>query len=137
MKNVKVLFWVITPFLVGGCANQPVEQIITIKKQELPERVSHLIEFDFDSFLLPPNAESVIKPHVQYLIQNPKARVLLQGCASVEGKDVFNYNLAIKRAESVKELFIKLGIAERQIIISSIGESFSNNYPSRSVTITY
>lgn len=101
------------------------------------KRVSHIVTFEFNSSVLPYNAADVIEPHVRYLRSKPTTKLALQGNASQEGSRAFNYNLAKERSESVKGLFIDLGVAEERIVMLSVGETNAGFIPQRSVLIVY
>lgn len=147
---MKLIYVVIFSLVLSACslfpsnkdesdiyANVDSTDVLNDKPVTLTKRVSHIVTFDFDSYDLPFNAAEVVEPHVRYLIANPKLKVALQGNASNEGSREYNYQLAHKRVDSVKGLFIELGIEPDQIIELSVGETQSSFIPQRSVLLVY
>ena len=100
-------------------------------------RISHIVEFAFGSAEIPQSASEVVKPHARYLIANPQLKVAIQGNASDPGNEQYNYKLAKRRAEAVKNLFIELGVDESQLVALSVGEIRSKTRPNRSVVLAY
>ena len=103
----------------------------------IPKRVKHVVAFEHDSAKLPFDAAEVVEPHVRYLFEKTDTRVVLQGNASSDGSKQYNYDLAMSRAEAVKDIFVQLGIDSSRLEVLSVGESKSDYMPNRSVIITY
>lgn len=117
--------------------NQSLEHAVTAQK----ERLSHTVNFQFDSKTVDDEYLEVINAHAQYLKKHPEQRIHLQGSADKEGANDYNYKLGAQRAAAVAALLIEAGVSERQILISSVGSSGSNsNFPAaeyRRVVIGY
>jgi peptidoglycan-associated lipoprotein len=113
------------------------EDVLNDNNVRFGKRVSHMVTFAFDSTELPKNTADVVEPHVRYLISNPTHKVALQGNASNEGSRTYNYELAKSRVQSVKKIFLDLGIEESQIVELSVGEMQDEFSPQRSVLIVY
>jgi peptidoglycan-associated lipoprotein len=80
------------------------------------------VYFDFDSFLVKPEYQSVIETHGKYLVANPTRKVVIEGNADERGSREYNLALGQKRAEAVKERLRLMGVAEVQIETVSFGE---------------
>ncbi len=80
------------------------------------------IYFDFDSFVIRPEHQSLIQAHSRYLKENAKAKVILQGNADERGSREYNLALGQKRADAVKRAMEVLGVQESQIESVSFGE---------------
>jgi peptidoglycan-associated lipoprotein len=78
--------------------------------------------FDFDSFVVKPEFQSVVEAHGKYLVANPGRRVVVEGNADERGSREYNLALGQKRAEAVKSRLRLLGAAEAQIETVSLGE---------------
>lgn len=78
--------------------------------------------YDYDSFDVKPEYKSMIEAHGKYLVDNPKARVTLQGNADERGSREYNISLGSKRAEGVRKMLSVLGAKEEQIESVSFGE---------------
>jgi len=153
MKNT-IFLTLISLFLLSGCSifddqmHMPMpdpdvysrvgdNDLLNDKPIVLENRVSHIVTFEYDSSELPFNAADVVEPHVRYLIANPKEKVALQGNASEEGTRTYNYELAQKRINSVKKLFLELGLDPHQIVELPVGETQAEFIPRRSVLLVY
>lgn len=129
--------------MLCGCSSKPDTDIYASNiggeqhQVTFTKRVSHLVEFTYDSFDLPFNAADVVEPHARYLISNPTVKVAIQGNASREGSGSYNFELAKKRAQAVRGLFIELGVDEKQLVVLSIGEQYNSFIPQRSVVLAY
>lgn len=80
------------------------------------------IYFDFDSFVIKGEYQSLIQAHSRYLKENPKAKVILQGHADERGSREYNLALGQKRADAVKRAMEILGVKETQVESVSFGE---------------
>ena len=80
------------------------------------------IFFDFDSFVVKPEFQSVVEVHGKFLVANPGRRVMIEGNADERGSREYNLALGQKRAEAVKSRLRLLGVAESQMETVSLGE---------------
>lgn len=78
--------------------------------------------FDFDSFVIKPEARPLIEAHARFLVQNPQMRMLVQGNTDERGSREYNLALGQKRADVVKQALLLLGAQESQIESVSLGE---------------
>ena len=67
------------------------------------------------------------------LMANPNGTVLIQGHASEDGGSEYNMNLSRKRAESVKNKLIELGIDSSRLEVEAYGETMPKGDNSTSV----
>src|SRR5512134_1245451 len=104
-----------TPLKPGAVGGNP----LTDPASPLSKRS---VFFDFDSFIIKDDFKSLIQAHAQYLKQNAKARVILQGNADERGSREYNLALGQKRADSVKKALEVLGVKDAQVESVSFGE---------------
>lgn len=78
--------------------------------------------FDTDSFYPKSSSTSDIYFVINYLKENPAATVDIIGSADVRGNNEYNQSLSKKRAEKVKSIVEKAGIAGSRLNIISQGE---------------
>lgn len=101
--------------------------------------ISHVVTFAVDSAKPEQELSEFLKPHIDYmLLNNPAARIMLQGSADTNGSASYNYELALQRAKAVKSAFIDLGVSPARISVAST--SFHNagsRVQPRSVHISY
>ena len=78
--------------------------------------------FDFDSFVIKPEARPLVEAHARFLVQNPQMRMLIQGNTDERGSREYNLALGQKRAEAVRRALAALGVADGQMEAVSFGE---------------
>jgi peptidoglycan-associated lipoprotein len=80
------------------------------------------VHFDFDQFVVKDEFKSLIEAHAQFLVKNPKMKMLIQGNADERGSREYNLALGQKRSEAVKKALLLLGAREDQVEAVSLGE---------------
>jgi peptidoglycan-associated lipoprotein len=78
--------------------------------------------FDFDSYVIKPEARPLVEAHARFLVQNPQMRMLIQGNTDERGSREYNLALGQKRADVVRQALMLLGAREAQIESVSLGE---------------
>tara|TARA_Y100001960_G_scaffold331600_1_gene429113 strand:- start:1459 stop:2004 length:546 start_codon:yes stop_codon:yes gene_type:complete len=89
------------------------------------------IYFKFDQFTLTENAKDVLRKTSDWLKKNPSVKAKLEGHCDVRGTNNYNLSLGNKRAESVKDVLVALGVVGDRLMTISYGEEkpvcFENN----------
>jgi peptidoglycan-associated lipoprotein len=85
------------------------------------------VPFDFDSAELSARAKSILSQNASFLQQNPNLRVKIEGHCDERGTDEYNLALGAKRAKSVYNYLLSLGVAASRMETISYGESMPNN----------
>ncbi len=80
------------------------------------------VYFDFDSYVIKDEFQTLLATHAKFLAANPSMKMLIQGNADERGSREYNLALAQKRADAVKKALSLLGIAEGQMESVSLGE---------------
>lgn len=82
------------------------------------------IYFDFDSYKIKPEFQSLIEAHAKYLRDNQdkKARVSIQGNTDERGTTEYNLALGQKRSEAVRKALSILGVKDNQLEAISFGK---------------
>jgi outer membrane protein OmpA-like peptidoglycan-associated protein len=85
-----------------------------------PDRVEELKEllFDFDTYDST-SEQAVLAADAQWLKDHPKVRVKLAGHADPRGDIAYNLALSHRRAETIKQELIRMGVAENQIVFAT------------------
>ena len=78
--------------------------------------------YDLDSFDVKPEYKALVEAHGNYLGNNPKAKVFLQGSADERGSREYNLALGQKRADGVRKVLSLQGAKEEQMEAVSLGE---------------
>ncbi len=83
---------------------------------------SKTIYFDFDSYQVKAEYQSIVAAHGAYLAAHPTARVNLQGHADERGSREYNIGLGERRSNAIASLFSAAGAADSQLSSVSYGE---------------
>jgi outer membrane protein OmpA-like peptidoglycan-associated protein len=88
------------------------------------------VAFEHDSDALIPSSHQQIETTARWLKGHASARIVLEGHADSIGTDVYNEDLATRRAESVRRHLIGHGIAADRILVLVYGEADAKKIPS-------
>ncbi len=80
------------------------------------------VYFDFDSFEVKPEFQTVLDAHGKNLISNKNQKIVIQGNTDERGGREYNLALGAKRAESVRKVLNVLGVSDNQIETVSFGK---------------
>jgi peptidoglycan-associated lipoprotein len=80
------------------------------------------IYFEFDSFEIKPEFQSLMEAHAKYLRDNRSRKISLEGHTDERGSREYNLALGQKRAEAVRRALTLLGVNESQLEAVSLGE---------------
>lgn len=80
------------------------------------------IHFDYDSFVIKSEYQSLLEHHARFLAANAQMKMLIQGNADERGSREYNLALGQKRAEAIKKALMLLGGREDQLESVSLGE---------------
>jgi len=84
--------------------------------------LTELVLFDFDSSVLTPTAQDRLKRKAEWLKENGKASVIIEGHCDERGTTEYNLALGWRRAESAKAYLVDLGISASRMSTISYGE---------------
>ncbi len=90
-----------------------------------PEGKEILLEdvlFDFDMYNLKDKYKPMVKTVSSWMIRNSESRLLIEGHCDERGTNEYNLALGDRRAKTVKDYLISLGVASPRINIVSYGE---------------
>ena len=87
-----------------------------------PAGVARIIYFDFDSFVVKPEYQSVLEGHARYLKASSARKVMIEGHTDERGGREYNLALGQKRAEAVRRSMALLGVSDAQMEAVSFGE---------------
>jgi peptidoglycan-associated lipoprotein len=80
------------------------------------------VYFDFDSYSVKDDYQSLLQQHARYLKSHPERHVLIQGNTDERGTSEYNLALGQKRAEAVRRALSLMGVADSQIEAVSLGK---------------
>jgi peptidoglycan-associated lipoprotein len=78
--------------------------------------------FDFDRYVIRPDAARILDASVAWLKANPSALVLIEGHCDERGTNAYNLVLGERRAKAAQEYLVKRGVAGTRIATISYGE---------------
>lgn len=86
-----------------------------------PVGVARIVYFDFDSYTVKAEFQSVIEAHARFLKANPNRRVSIEGNTDDRGGHEYNLALGQKRSEAVRRALTLLGVPDAQVEAVSFG----------------
>ena len=101
--------------------NNP-ESFTVVTKNEKRE-IMQIIYFDFDEYTLSEVSLNTLKTFLDKY-QNQISNYVIVGHTDTKGTNQYNLKLSLKRAETIKTIFIQKGIEEKNINILGKGEEF-------------
>lgn len=88
----------------------------------LPVDVSHTdVYFDFKSVRLRADAVRTLQETAASMDRSSTWAVLVQGYADRQGPAEYNRTLALRRAETVKQFLVELGVPETSLRVATVG----------------
>lgn len=87
-----------------------------------PANVARLIYFDYDSYVIKPEFQSLIEAHARFLKANSDRRVAIEGHTDERGGREYNLALGQRRAEAVRRALVLLGVADNRLEAVSFGK---------------
>ncbi|MFT4266205.1 MAG: peptidoglycan-associated lipoprotein Pal [Xenophilus sp.] len=108
----------------GGSASgvAPVSIDPNAATREGPVGVARIVYFDFDSYTIKPEFQSLIDGHARFLKSNPSRRIAIEGHTDERGGREYNLALGQKRSEAVRRALTLLGVSDAQIEAVSFGK---------------
>lgn len=87
-----------------------------------PAGVGRVVYFDYDSYVVRPDAQPIVDAHARHLQTNAGRSVVLEGHTDVRGSREYNLALGQKRAEAVRRAMTMMGATDAQLEAVSFGE---------------
>ena len=108
----------------GGAASgvAPVTIDPNAQTAQGPVGVARIIYFDFDSYTVKPEFQSLIDGHARFLKANPQRHISIEGHTDERGGREYNLALGQKRSEAVRRSLTLLGVNDSQIEAVSFGK---------------
>ena len=86
------------------------------------QAANRVVYFDFDSFAIRPEFQTVIESHAKYIRADKSRRVVIEGHTDERGGREYNLALGQKRSEAVRKALSLLGVPEGQLEAVSFGK---------------
>jgi peptidoglycan-associated lipoprotein len=117
------------PATGGGAPQQPAaSQVAPVQansdatQNQGPQNVARIIYFDFDSYVIKPEYQSVIDGHARYLKAGASRHIFIEGHTDDRGGREYNLALGQRRAEAVRNSLRLLGVQDNQVEAVSFGK---------------
>jgi peptidoglycan-associated lipoprotein len=144
--RLKILGIIATVALVAGCETAPTtkdaasgsgksglteaysSQKPSMRKgsqQDLVVNVGDRVFFDYDQYNLQSESRKVLEKQAAWLKENGAVKVVIEGHADERGTREYNLALGERRANSVKDYLVALGVADNRIDTISFGKERS------------
>jgi len=91
-------------------------------KQEAMPPDPHLVYFDYDSFVIKPEFQTLVEIHANYIKSDKSRKVVIEGHTDERGGREYNLALGQKRAEAVRRALGLLGVVDSQVEAVSFGK---------------
>ena len=110
---------------VSGISSQPVNDQTAGDQATTPSGSSpglQTIFFDYNQYLLTPQARESLAANAAYLKTNPGQQVRIEGYCDERGSDEYNLALGERRALATQNYLVSLGVPKEQLSTISYGE---------------
>ncbi|HEX9720214.1 MAG TPA: peptidoglycan-associated lipoprotein Pal [Ramlibacter sp.] len=87
-----------------------------------PANVARIIYFDYDSYVIKPQFQSLLDGHARFLRANNGRRISIEGHTDERGGREYNLALGQRRSEAVRQALGLLGVPDRQVEAVSFGK---------------
>ena len=91
-------------------------------QEDLVVNVGDRVFFEFDRYDLKPDARSVIEKQATWLDQNRQVVVTIAGHADERGTREYNLALGERRANSIRDYLVALGVDTNRVKVTSFGK---------------
>lgn len=86
------------------------------------QATARVVYFDYDSFVIRSEFQSVIEAHAKYIRADKSRKVVIEGHTDERGGREYNLALGQKRAEAVRKALSLLGVSDSQLEAVSFGK---------------
>jgi peptidoglycan-associated lipoprotein len=87
-----------------------------------PVGVARIIYFDYDSYVIKPEFQSLVESHARFLKANGTRKIAIEGHTDERGGREYNLALGQRRAEAVRRAMGLLGVGDAQVEAVSFGK---------------
>lgn len=86
------------------------------------QTVGNTVSFGLDKYDLSASAQATLRGQAAWLSQNPSRSIVVEGHCDERGTREYNLGLGERRANSVKDYLVSLGVAQSRIRTISYGK---------------
>jgi peptidoglycan-associated lipoprotein len=111
-----------TPGTGGQSQVQQVQADRATTNQAGPTNVARIVYFDYDSYVIKPEFQSLLEAHARFLKANGTRHIVVEGHTDERGGREYNLALGQRRSEAVRRALELLGVRDAQVEAVSFGE---------------
>jgi peptidoglycan-associated lipoprotein len=118
----------VTPGQPGGPGSGSQSSVAPVAADEVagtaagPANVARIIYFDYDSYVIKPQFQTLLDSHARFLKANNGRRVSIEGHTDERGGREYNLALGQRRSEAVRRALGLLGVPDGQVEAVSFGK---------------
>jgi peptidoglycan-associated lipoprotein len=107
----------------GGAGNQGVGTVPRVNPKEFAAIIGlRDIHFEFDRYTIRPDQAPILDANAEWLKENPRALLLIEGHADERGTNEYNLALGDRRARAAMSYLVAQGVRSNRISVISYGE---------------
>ena len=106
----------------GQSTVAPVDLTGSAGNAQGPVGVARIVYFDYDSYVIKPEFQSLLDAPSRFIKQNSGRKVMIEGHTDDRGGREYNLALGQKRAEAVRRSLALLGVPDSQVEAVSFGK---------------
>jgi len=110
-------------FKVESFGGQVVDLQVKETETEVRIELAADVLFEFDKATLLPKAEDTLKKAAEFIRQRAAGTVRIEGHTDAKGDDAYNQRLSERRAESVRQWFVRSGLTSLRFSAKGLGET--------------
>ena len=107
---------------VKGSGVAPVDLGTAGSEPAAAPSVPRVVYFDYDSYVIKPDFQSLIASHARFVKAQPDRKVAIEGHTDETGGREYNLALGQKRADAVRNALAILGVPQTQMEAVSFGK---------------
>jgi outer membrane protein OmpA-like peptidoglycan-associated protein len=98
---------------------------LQVKETETEVRIELAADvlFEFDKATLLPKAEETLKKAAEFIRERAAGVVTIEGHTDAKGDDLYNQKLSERRADSVRQWFVRNGLGGLRFSVKGLGET--------------
>jgi len=106
----------------NSMSSSTTSSIVPGSAEDLRVNVGDTVHFDYDAYNITDEGRSVLQRQAAWLAKYPSVRVTVEGHCDERGTREYNLSLGARRANSVKEYLVSVGVSAGRVDTISYGK---------------
>jgi outer membrane protein OmpA-like peptidoglycan-associated protein len=111
------------PDHIAACREGFMAAIAQLEAGAAVSPAAYMVFFDWDKYNLTPEAQQIVQAAAEAARKDGYARIVVTGHTDTSGSAEYNEGLSMRRAESVRQALVDLGLPADQITTRALGET--------------